>query len=546
MKKIIFYTVSIVALSTAVNAQDIKTIVQRSVAIHPSIMEKAEQVNQADARYMQERSAYLPRVDMSADKGRDRRTQHTRTTVFTSGVDGTVKGHRRDRGLTVRQTIFDGLEGYFKMQKSELEKSQAEKSTLEIKTQVAFDTGRAFVDVRRYKRLMELAHENIKLHKQILGKVKEEVRVGKLTVADESTVASRLFDAEAALQDIIGNYDNAVARYINQSGLEPQDLERVSIDYARLPQDVNAALVRTKENNPTLKVSSESIRVAEANLDSTYGAFLPKVDISFQNQRTRNAGGVDGKSKDKTTLVNASLNLSNGGRDLGRNRELRSVVTASKYRFQNEILRTEQETRISFGDMVSAKGQAIALRNAVTSKKSVRDSYLAQFQAGTSTYIQILESSHDYFLAKGSQITAEASEDSAALRLLAFTGDILTYFDIPLGEEYAPMKEYPVEHPYKTVALKDETPQPELKESGTATQTEASLHTESAKTTEESVAKPLATNDIQLETTIMDTSDGSYQTIAHETDAMTTDVSKTDSFSDVPDGPLDITEANPS
>jgi hypothetical protein len=119
----------------------------------------------------------------------------------------------------------------------------------------------------------------------------------------------------------------------------------------------------------------------------------------------------------------------NGGRDLGRRREVRAKVTSATFRYEKEMRRAEKESRVSYGEFLSARAQSVALRGAVKSKQTVRDIYMKQFEGGTKSFLDILDAIHEYFLAKGSLITADATGDLAAARLLASMGILLDDFN---------------------------------------------------------------------------------------------------------------------
>ena len=88
----------------------------------------------------------------------------------------------------------------------------------------------------------------------------------------------------------------------------------------------------------------------------------------------------------------------------------------------NQRRSAEREVRVSWAEMKSARGQSEVLQKSVSSKKQVRNAYLAQFNLGEVSFLNILDASHEYFLAKGSLITADATYDLASARLLASMG----------------------------------------------------------------------------------------------------------------------------
>jgi hypothetical protein len=155
---------------------------------------------------------------------------------------------------------------------------------------------------------------------------------------------------------------------------------------------------------------------------------MPSIDFQMQARKDYDVGGKSGVSTNITGQFIGSFNVFNGGRDIGKRRELRAKMASAKYSKRKELRRAEKEVRVSYAELISARSQSQALKGAVKSKKAVRDIYMKQFDAGTRNFIDILDASHEYFLAKGSLITSDATEDLSSARLLASIGILLEQF----------------------------------------------------------------------------------------------------------------------
>ena len=254
------------------------------------------------------------------------------------------------------------------------------------------------------------------------------VSAGKNTIGDSQHVDARLSDAQAALQDIKGDYAASISRFIELMDREPKDLASARVPENFLPKSLNGAISEARKSNKSVGVAEESIKVAKADLATTDAPFYPSVNIEANAGRNFNVAGDKGQQTTVTALVVACYNLFSGFQNIEKKREYIDRVTTAKYRRDAEMRRIEREVRTAWEEMNTAYQQALALEHAVANKKDILNSKLGQFDLGTSSFAEILNATHEWFLAQGSKITAQASQDIASLKLLATTGKLVELY----------------------------------------------------------------------------------------------------------------------
>lgn len=393
------------------------------------LLQKAER-EASDHRITQSVGAYLPSLQLRSSIGRESTKQNFKanTALNSSAVTGRMISKTQESSVVVNQKVFDGLTTVNDIKKSRRELDQTTKNVEEAQILTAYSVIEKYITVRRFERLLKLSKENVKAHKNVLAIMKVLVEAGKATIGDQQNVESRLFDAEAAVGDIEGQLDTAYGNFKEVVGAEANQLAIPRFNETLIPATVKEAIAKARMGNRSVLVAQAAREVASCELDKTVGAFMPSIDMQVQARRARNSGGRIGLQTDVTGQVIGSFNVLNGGRDVGRHREMRARLTSATFRAEKEMRRAEKETRVSYGEFLSARAQSVALRGAVKSKESVRDIYMKQFEGGTKSFLDILDSIHEYFLAKGSLITADATGDLAAARILASMGILLEDF----------------------------------------------------------------------------------------------------------------------
>lgn len=398
-----------------------------AVSDHPSILADKAAKEATDHRIEFAKGGYIPTIDLQVGAGHEYTKQKFRENDLNSTkVSGTVATDRYDPTVRVRQMVFDGLETPYQVEKAEKEQKQANLKIRETEELTAFAAAEQFIAGRRFGRLLRLSQDNVRVHKEILAKVNQLIAAKKATVADRYNVEARLHDAEAAVRDIQGDLDSAIAQFIDIVGKEPGRLSSAEIPKDNLPLSIEDALDIARDNNPSLMLSRASIDVAKADVNVAKAPFYPRLDLELDATRRHNVGAKSGSENNLTALAVVRFNLFNGGKDMSRTKELRAKMREAKYLMKNQRRTAEREVRVSWGEMKSALGQADVLRKAVKSKEQVRNAYLEQFRLGQISFLNILDASHEFFLAKGSLITADATYDLASVRALAAMGVLKT------------------------------------------------------------------------------------------------------------------------
>lgn len=408
---------------------DLQGSVQDAMNQNPEISLQKSDKEATAHKVTQSIGAYLPSIDLRAGAGKEyEKEAYKKNALASVATRGSENKTRYDPSITLNQKIFDGMLTPYDIEKSKRELIQSEKNVEEAQILVAFDVADRYISVRRFERLVKLAENNVRTHQSILSKIRKLVQGGKATTADEKNVLSRLYDAKAAVSDIQGDLDTAYANFKEVVGSEANSLKRAEINNDLVPASVQEAIEMAIKNNRSVIVAKATEDVARSDFDKTISPFMPALDLQLQAKRNYDVGGKTGVETNAVAQVIGTFNVFNGMQDIGKRRELRAKMSSAKYSKHKEMLRAEKEIRVSYAELISARAQSKALRGAVGSKKDVRIIYMKQFEAGTRNFLDILDASHEYFLAKGSLITSDATQDLAVARLLASMGTLFDMF----------------------------------------------------------------------------------------------------------------------
>jgi outer membrane protein len=179
------------------------------------------------------------------------------------------------------------------------------------------------------------------------------------------------------------------------------------------------------DQNLDLIASRLAADIARTAVTSSYGTFMPNVDLSLGKSRSEgreSASISDGKS----VSLNFSMNLNGlGYGNYSRTRQSQFQWIAAKERLERSSRDTERLARDAYQGVISEQARVQALRQAVESNRTALAATEAGYDVGTRTAVDVLESRRLLIQAETNYSAAKYSylNNLIALRLAAGTLD---------------------------------------------------------------------------------------------------------------------------
>ena len=196
---------------------------------------------------------YLPRVDVVAGAGRE----YIKEPVF-SGSKVYNEGYYNRTGwlISLNQMLFDGFATRNEVKR--LNKAQLVRyyELLEAIDNVTLEAGRAYLDVLRYRFLVDLAEDNYVQHRATFEQLLRRTQSGVGRRVDLEQAASRLALAEVNLTTETANLHDVPARYqriINEA--PPRVAFPPALIGRAMPASQKAALERMFKESPAVLLS---------------------------------------------------------------------------------------------------------------------------------------------------------------------------------------------------------------------------------------------------------------------------------------------------
>ncbi|MBL8428990.1 MAG: TolC family outer membrane protein [Dechloromonas sp.] len=395
----------------------LKDVAQRAVINSPEVTSKWHNYRAAEEEIGVARGGYFPRVDLTAGSGRE-----SLRTPSAAERDYTRTGYV----LSLNQMLFDGFATRSEVRRLDKARLVRYYELLDASENVALEASRAYLDVLRYRHLVDLAKDNYVQHKATHDQIQRRVQSGVGRRVDLEQAGSRLALAEINLVTENANLHDVSARYQRLVGAQPAGaiVAPTQVNGA-FPAQAKAALDTLHRNNPALLAATENIEASQHEIDARRAAYSPKLDFRARTDQTRNYLGDSGQRDYNVAELVVSWNLFNGGSDRAREKQTIEKKNIALDLREKACRDTRQTLLIAYNDVLRLKEQATFNARQVALLEKTRDAYRDQFNVGQRTLLDLLDTENELLAARRANVNADTDLTLSYLRTYAGMGTLL-------------------------------------------------------------------------------------------------------------------------
>lgn len=413
----------LIATPQSVHANPIENELKYLLDDHPKIRE-AEKTLESRSESISEASGLLyPQVNVTGEIGPEIVDSPSRRRAG----NGDQLDIKKVAGVTVNQNLFQGFKIESQIRAARINKEIAAMSLEGTRQNTLFEGIRAYVDVLRQRRLVELSRENERTIQTQLNLEDERVRRGSGVTVDVLQAKSRLQIAKEKRVGYEGALSNAISRYEQVFGHAP-DLATM-IDPAPpalvIPSNLDRAMDIALQENPALLGSAASVEIARERRRQNWSEFYPTVDMVGAANYENDNNAVDGVRRDYSVVLSASWSLFSGGSTLARSQKGQLNYTASLDNYDFITSKVVEQTRLAWQSLITSRERKELLGNAVNIASEVFDSRKKLRDAGKETVINVLDAENEVNNAQINYTTASYDERVAIYQLLLAMGRLV-------------------------------------------------------------------------------------------------------------------------
>ena len=343
--------------------------------------------------------------------------------------------------LTLTQPLWDGFATRSRVRTGEATVDSMTYRVLDNATSFALDAIIAHVDLLRRREILQLAKDNVRQHVEILDSQKERVELGAGSSADVTQTKGRLARAQSTLTDAEASLREGEASYIRLTGKPvPALLAEVHVPDPMYP-DYDAVIAVADKNNPKLKAYMSDIKAARGEKELAESAYHPQINFEVgPSYSDRSGPGSQWTSGMDAGLV-MRWNLFNSGADKAETEAAESRIRQARQTAYNFFDDLNLEIADTWTRYMAAIDQRKYYQEAVVYNTQTRDAYLAQFNLGQRSLLDVLDAENELFNSATEEATARGNEIVGAYRLYALAGQFLPVLNIDDKFLYASQRE---------------------------------------------------------------------------------------------------------
>lgn len=404
--RILKYTCISLLASGSLHAYSLKESVEKVLATNPEVI--AEKKNQeAFKKYIDERKGnYYPRIDID---GRIESSNSEKK--YDSGSTNTSGSDQEDGynfGIALNQMLYDGDLTPSQVREAKYNDLANNHRTNRNINNIVLETITAYTGLVQYNELLTLTRNMITTNEENLEIAKEKEAISG-EILETYQVDSKLnFVKEKYLEekDLKSSRRSTFKRYV---GVNPNGNEcRPHLDETKLPMTLQEMVEKAVLNNYEVLEQIERIKAQREKIAQADATFLPTLNLELKaltdNDLSLNEEGVENQAFGR---INLAWNLYNGGGDKAVSVQEELFLKEQKERLDSITNKVVEEVKVTYQRYNKNKDRIDVLKKYVVANQNIVEVYKSEFEAGTRTFVDILDAQTVLYEAEKSLVNRE-------------------------------------------------------------------------------------------------------------------------------------------
>lgn len=377
----------------SVTAVTLDQAYEKALHLHPSILNKASDVEVAERKKSQFVGGLLPRLSL-------RSTQTFSDQPAFRGAGG--RNTQNVTRLTLEQSLFQGGREYFGWKLAGLQIHTARLNRSQAKLDLYKEVAEAFLDVLIQQKEMSNLQEQIDLLERRIGFLKKRARIGQSKFSDVLSAQSQLARNRASLSIVQASLADARVSLSGVSGLPldipvEEGMSSVSMPMEGVANHSGRSEATQFEKLPGIQALELSLEAADYSVNLVQTDYLPQINLQGNYYLLRTGAFTDSKWD---ISLNATWEFFSGGQTYQEARvkalehvQLERILNEEKRTLSNELRQLQTKTHL--------QNQAIQeLKNAATLSQKNYQEFQKEFRSGLVSNLDVLRSFDDYLTIK--------------------------------------------------------------------------------------------------------------------------------------------------
>ena len=420
MKKILIIILSFFCLTTHSLAATLYEALIETYKNNTQLNAERENIKASEEDLNISQADYKPSLTLSGSKS----LENTNKLTNQSGGDASISDSDPfTTSIKLEQTLLDfGRDLNYQKNLIGLDLSKAK--LLKKEQEVIYSAIEAFTAIILSREKVQINRQNLNLLIKQVENDKVRLDRGQITTADLSQTESSLAGAAAQLTQSRSelminklNYENIIGKLTN-----PNELKKSNRAIVGLPSELSTAQNLSKNNNPDIKIARIELTQSEMDIAIAESDLKPSASLSLERSYSEDFSSTYDQREKDTLKATVSWPFYSGGSKKAKINKNSNLKVKKRLLLEDVIKTTETNVGSAWSNLESSKSFLNSVRAQVRAAKIANEGIAAEYERGSRTTLDVIQSNSLLLSAKISLAESERNNLIAQYNLLKAIG----------------------------------------------------------------------------------------------------------------------------
>ena len=420
MKKILIIILSFFCLTTHSLATTLYEALIETYKNNTQLNAERENIKASEEDLNISQADYKPSLTLSGSKS----LENTNKLTNQSGGDASISDSDPfTTSIKLEQTLLDfGRDLNYQKNLIGLDLSKAK--LLKKEQEVIYSAIEAFTAIILSREKVQINRQNLNLLIKQVENDKVRLDRGQITTADLSQTESSLAGAAAQLTKSRSelminklNYENIIGKLTN-----PNELKKSNRAIVGLPSELSTAQNLSKNNNPDIKIARIELTQSEMDIAIAESDLKPSASLSLERSYSDDFSSTYDQREKDTLKATVSWPFYSGGSKKAKINKNSNLKVKKRLLLEDVIKTTETNVGSAWSNLESSKSFLNSVRAQVRAAKIANEGIAAEYERGSRTTLDVIQSNSLLLSAKISLAESERNNLIAQYNLLKAIG----------------------------------------------------------------------------------------------------------------------------
>ena len=425
MKFFILAIIIIFNLNSAF-ASDFLTYLESAYKSNPTLNAERENYKAVKENINISRSEFLPSVSISGSQDSEHSTNRTNQAGVRQPDTST---NTETQSVSVDQKIFQGLQGYNSVKKSQLESEQAAIKLKNVEQQVLLKSAIAYYDLIYKIKNKQFNLANVDLFERQVETDISRLQKGEIALTDlaqsESSLAdsnAKLITADTELLAAKSNFERIIRLAVPNEIAEDKFIEKMNLNF---PAGLNSVLAFSEKNNPKLLLAKLDYEISEKNVNIEKSKFSPSASVNYTKSQNKDLSSTIDQSDQENLKATVTIPIFKGGENYSSLKKSQFKREQTNLILQDTFNEVKTDTANAWSVYQSSGSVLKSTQAQVKAAEIANEGITLEYDSGnTRTTLEVIQSRSLLLNARISNAKAERDFAISKFELLAVIGDL--------------------------------------------------------------------------------------------------------------------------